>query len=179
MDPITLVTLAESVQSALKQSVDAKNSYMDKLEHARGDDIFKYMLLINTAALDTYIAQARLQAEQSFRLSRSMALAGFILLAIGISLGVISTVTGNLSLNAAYIAAIGGALTQFISGVMLYMYNQTLQQINRFHNKMVSSQHVSMAFLGTAQLSTTQIADQKKAELSALLLSSLVQSKDE
>jgi hypothetical protein len=174
MDPITLATIAASV---LTQSLDAKNSYMEKLEEAHGDDIFKYILLINTAALDSYIAQARLQAEQSFRLSRRMALAGFVLLAVGIALGIISTATGNLSLNAAYLATVGGALTQFISGVMLYMYNQTLRQLHQFHDKMVSSQHASMAFLGTTQLSMAQLADEKRAELSSLLLSSATQSR--
>jgi hypothetical protein len=166
-----------NLNNSLAIATEEKKTYTEKLEMARGDDIFKYLLLINTSALDAYVAQARLQAEQSFALSRRLALAGFVLLAVGIALGVAFNVTGRSSLDAAYLAAIAGGLTQFISGVMFYMYNRTLQQINRFHDKMISSQHVSMAFLAGSQVTNLQSRDDHRAELAKTLMTSLAEQK--
>ena len=163
------VVVHEYIQSSLSNALSEKRSYTEKLEDAQGDDIFKYLLLINRSALDAYIAQARLQSEQSFTLSRRLALGGFVLLSLSIVLGVVASITGNVRLDAAYLAAIAGALTQFISGVMFYMYNRTLQQLNRFHDKMVPSEHISMAFLANSQIGATE-RDSYRAQLAKSLM---------
>ena len=49
----------------MKTARRGKTTYTEKLEDAQGDDVFKYLVLISTAGLDGYIAQTRLQAEQS------------------------------------------------------------------------------------------------------------------
>ena len=162
------ITLRESLDSATKE----KKSYTERLENARGDAIYKYLLLINTSALDAYVAQARLQADQSFRLSRRLAIAGFALLSLAIVLSITITALGQAEPDAAYLAAIAGALTQFVSGVMFYIYNRTLQQINKFHDKLVSSQQIAMAFLASSQLPADQ-AHSQKADLAKALVTSI------
>ena len=57
---------------AAKKAQEDKQSYTDKLEGAEGDDIFKYILLINVSALEGYVAQTRIQAEHSRRGRRSV-----------------------------------------------------------------------------------------------------------
>jgi len=150
-----------------------KRTYRDKLENAQGDDIFKYLLLINTAALEEYVAQTRLQAEQSFRLSRIVALLGFILLGVGIVFGFYSTLQGDQSLSAAYLASVAGLLVEFISGVFFYMFNKTLQQINLFHDKMISAQHVAVSFLANGLIADASQRDQLKGDLAKGLISSV------
>jgi hypothetical protein len=56
------VSFGEVVSTAQAE----RKSYTEKLEDATGDDVFRYLLLINTSALVGYIAQTRLQAEQGF-----------------------------------------------------------------------------------------------------------------
>jgi hypothetical protein len=50
-----------------KKASENKQNYTEKLEKASGEDVFKYILLINVSALEGYVLQTRLQAEQSFR----------------------------------------------------------------------------------------------------------------
>jgi hypothetical protein len=150
-----------------------KRTYRDKLEGAQGDDIFKYLLLINTASLEEYVAQTRLQAEQSFRLSRIVALLGFVLLVVGIAFGFYTSLQRDHSLSAAYLASVAGLLVEFISGVFFYMFNKTLQQINLFHDKMVSAQHVAVSFLANGLVADSTQRDQLKGDLAKGLISAV------
>jgi len=157
----------------LKTEEDAKKekkTYTDKLENATGDDIFKYILLINVSALEGYVAQTRIQAQQSFNLSKIIAIVGFLLLGIAICLSIWATYSSNTSLSAAYLSSIAGVLTEFISGVFFYLYNKTLQQINLFHDKLVLMQQTSMSFLATSLVADEAKRDQAKLELSRALL---------
>ncbi len=163
-----------SISDHLLKAIEATKSYTDKLEDAQGDDVFKNLLLFNAAALDKYVLQTRLQAEQSFRLSKIVAIMGFGLLVTGIVLGVYSSLSGRSDLNPAYLASIAGILTQFISGVFFYLYNRTLQQLNLFHDRIISSQHVATSFLASDQIVDELKRDQSKANLSKVLMSNAV-----
>jgi Cyanobacterial TRADD-N associated 2-Transmembrane domain len=104
LETLTLATAGISAMSKVfaeryKTAEREKKDYADKLEEATGEDIFKYLLLINTAALDAYVAQTRLQAEQSFRLSRVASVVGFLLLAVGVSLGIYSSYSGKVRIT--------------------------------------------------------------------------------
>lgn len=108
-----------SLTNTARDSRQDKKSYEEKLEGAHGNDVYKYVLLINVSALEGYVAQARLQAQQSFSLSKTAAVAGFVLIVVAICLSVLLTVTakGDHNLDAAYLTAVAGILTEFISGV--------------------------------------------------------------
>ncbi len=162
-------SVSQSLDRQVEEAVAEKRNYAEKLEAASGSDIFKYLLLINTSELDRYVAQTLLQAEQSFISARRVAIAGFVLLAVGIGFGFYSGLTGK-TITPAYLAASAGALTQFISGVMFYLYNKTLQQINRFHDKLVTSQHVSISFLASSGLTDPAARDKEVASLAAALI---------
>lgn len=150
--------------TAAKAQAD-KKSYAEKLEGATGDDVFKYILLINVSALEGYVAQTRVQAEQSFRLARIIASMGFAILAVGIALAIYLSVLDRPTLDAAYLTAIAGVITEFISGVFFYLYNRTLQQINLFHDKLVGMQQTSMAYLATGLVSDRKTGDEARLAL--------------
>src|SRR5678816_522164 len=69
-------SLEDFFVKTVEKSRAEKTAYIEKLETAVGDDIFKYILLINVSALEGYVAQTRIQAEQSFSLARMMAWIG-------------------------------------------------------------------------------------------------------
>lgn len=163
-----------NINEVLVKAQADKRSFTEKLEVATGDDVFKYLLLINTSALEGYIAQTRLQAEQSFQLSKIVAIVGFGLIAVGIGLGIYSSLSGKGGLEGAYLASITGLLTEFISGVLFYLYNKTLQQLNLFHDKMMSYQYASMSFLANSLVANETKRDEYKGELSKMLMSTAV-----
>jgi hypothetical protein len=175
MDLLTLGAgtsgIAEVLTDALKKAKEDKKTYTDKLESAEGDEIFKYILLINVSALEGYVAQTRIQAEQSFALSKFVALVGFVLLGVGIGLGVfLRLFSSGTNLDAAYLSAVAGTLIEFISGVFFYLYNRTLQQINLFHDKLVEMEKTSMAFLATSLVADAAKRDESKANLAQALV---------
>ncbi len=150
--------VTESLKSSAQRSYDDKRTYEEKLEKATGIDVFKYVLLINVSALEGYVAQSRLQAQQSFNLSRFISIAGFIIVAIAIGLSIYLTITGNQNLNAAYLAGIAGVLTEFISGVFFFLYSKTLTQINLFHDKLVDMQKTALIHISESKGSSVNTA---------------------
>src|ERR1035441_4222873 len=120
-------TLYSQFQARLNRQADdateKTEDYAKKLESASGADMFKYLLLINVAAIEKYVAQTRIQAQISFRLCKRVALWSFVLIAAGVALAIYSTIWGNKELGAAKLSALSGVITQFIAGVFFYLYN--------------------------------------------------------
>jgi hypothetical protein len=143
MDKSTSIS-TEAFKKSLEKSTESKSKYEEKLESAKGVDIYKYVLLINVAALEGYVIQSRLQAQQSFNLSKNISIIGFIIVAIAIILSVFLTLFGKENLNAAYLAGISGVLTEFIAGIFFLLYSKTLAQINIFHDKLVDMQKTAL-----------------------------------
>jgi hypothetical protein len=149
------IAAGTAMANAVVQLRKEKQSYQEKLENARGEDVFKYLLLINTSAIELYVTQTRVQADQSFRLSRFMSILGFGVLVAAVVVAVVAN-SQDKSLDAAYITVIAGALVQFISGVFFYLYSQTLRQINVFYRQMTEQQQLSMSVLaGKLELDVT------------------------
>jgi len=157
-------------ESAADRASTEKRTYTEKLESATGGDVFKYVLLINVSALEGFVAQTRLQAQQSFNLSRTMATVGFVLLSIAVASSIYLTYYGSKNLDAAYLAALAGLLTEFVSGVFFYLYNRALQQINLFHEKLISMQQTSLSFLAASLVVDDSSRDRIQTELAASLL---------
>lgn len=162
--------ISEFFANRVVDSMNEKKSYSEKLESATGDSVFKYILLINISALEGYIAQTRIQAQQSFKLSKIIALVGFVILSIAILLSIYSTVKGNGNLNSAYLGGVAGVITEFTSAVFFYLYNKTLQQVNLFHDKLISMQHISMSYLATDLIQNEDKKDQAKIDISMQLM---------
>jgi hypothetical protein len=76
-----------------------------------------------------------------------VAVVGFVIIAIGVSLGIGATLMGNSNLSAAYLSSLAGILTEFIAGVFFYLYNRTLQQMNVFHDKLIASKQLALNYL--------------------------------
>jgi hypothetical protein len=158
-----------------EKAQDEKETFTAKLEAATGEDIFKYILLIQVSALDGYVAQTRLQAQHSFRLCRLVALVGFVLLISGIVFGFYTSVSkaDRPMLDAAYLSSAAGLISEFIASVFFYLYNRTLQQINRFHDRLIAMQQTSMSFLATGLVQDALKRDEAKLRLADALLTKI------
>jgi Cyanobacterial TRADD-N associated 2-Transmembrane domain len=143
--------LTKNVDERIEVAQDEKASYQQKLENADEKKVYRYVYLINNASIELYVQQSRQQASASFLLSRRVALAGFALLIVSIVIGIISQF-GSHPMAAAYLAGIGGILTEFISGVFFYLYNRTLQQVTSFYDRMAEQQQQVLAALAVGRL---------------------------
>jgi hypothetical protein len=148
------VALTEALVRSLGKRADVaaeeKANYQDKLEGTRdAREVYKYVFLINNASVELYVQQSRQQATTSFSLSARVAVAGFLLLAGSVVVGVFADYRGH-AMTPAYLAAIGGALTEFIAGVFFWLYNRSLAQINLFYEGMVKQQADALIAFGHA-----------------------------
>ena len=175
-DLISIIELTKSItkefSTSAEKSYKDKRTYEEKLENASGSEIYKYVLLINISALEGYVAQARLQAQQSFNLSRVISISGFMIVAISIGLSVYFTLIGNENLNAAYLAGTAGVLTEFIAGVFFYLYSKTLTQINLFHDKLVDMQKTALTYISEAEVKEAEARREVDMEKSLAMVKS-------
>ena len=179
---ISLPVIAKLAASWLKRAdvaEEQQNNYQDKLEDARPDKVFRYIFLINNAAVEKYVNQSRAQAEVSFALCRVAAIAGFLLLVASIVIGIVVELNGR-SLSIAYIAGIAGVITQFISGVFFWMYNRTLQQINVFYQGIMSQQTEALVGIGRFSAFTKEAEEetQEGSRLAKVIAAAAAESHD-
>ncbi len=167
-------TLYSQFQNRLNRQADEAtektDDYATKLESATGNDMFKYLLLINVAAIEKYVAQTRIQAQISFRLCKRVALWSFVLIAAGVALAIYSSIWGDKALDAAKLSALSGIITQFIAAVFFYLYNRTLQQFNLFGEKVATAERIAISLLANAAISDQAKRDASTAELIKALL---------
>lgn len=121
----------------------------DLLGVEQPDRVFRYIYLINSSSVEKYVSQSRAQADSSFQLSRRAALAGFTLLIASVAIGIFSQLTAH-PLEIAYLSAVAGIVTQFLSGVFFWIYNRTLTQINLFYQGVLTQQTEALTALGKA-----------------------------
>jgi len=172
-----IVTITSSiVQFFVKQAEQAskeKKDYTAKLESAQGDEIFKYLLLINVASLEGYVAQTRIQAEQSFRWSKIVSVIGFIIIAVGVTIAIYTSAGGSIKIGAAYLASLSGVIIELVAGVFFFLYNRTLQQINLFHQRLADSQQLSISLIANSLIGDEVRRDEARTELARALAGSV------
>jgi hypothetical protein len=134
---------------------------------------FKDLLLMDLESLEAYITDTRIQARLSFILCVSVAICGSLLLFVALGLGIASQVAPHMPpIQIAYLSAVAGLITQFISGVFFYFYNMTLRQINLFHSQLESSRKVCISlYLQSLMAGSPTEQNNARLELIKLLAS--------
>ena len=117
----------------LKLSIDTEKS----LE--KENNIYSQSIKMNYRYLDRYYMQTQDQANKGFMVTVVVAVFGAIL----IFFGVISMYFG--ATKPAYITVASGSITEIISSVFFYLYNKTVTNMGKYHEKLVLSQNVAYA----------------------------------
>jgi hypothetical protein len=130
------------------ENIERKNRYLTIIETCQDSQLFKSTLLFNTAALDSYIAQTKNQAHDSFLMAKRMCYIGFVIIAAGITIGLLSTNSDQLrKTNVSVITTGCGVLIELISAVVLVFYGKTLEQFNSTLNKIADAQKTSLELI--------------------------------
>lgn len=122
------------------------------------------------SSIESYVTTARLQSQSSFALCKKVAYLSFVLIAMGVALGLWAWFQGK-DLTMAQMTGLAGVLTQFISGVFFYLYNKTLEQMNRFSDKLSGTQELAICFVANSNIDDEGKRDDSTAALAKLLLS--------
>jgi hypothetical protein len=106
----------------------------------------------------------------------------FVLIAVGVVLGLWALRTRAGTFDTAKLAGLAGIVTQLISGIFFYLYNKSLEQVNRFSDKLSEMQELAICFVANSNIDDPGKRDDSTAALAKVLLnrqlspSGLVQS---
>jgi len=114
------------------------------------------LMAINMREIKEYYILSKNMARSSFRLSVSMCLLGFILIASSIATVFIT----NAGLGSVLVPAIGGAIVEVVAGTSLFVYKQSLDQLNKYYEAL----HENERFLSLVNI-TDKISPDKKDDI--------------
>lgn len=122
----------------------------DELQERIEEDFFNKLIKINFKYIDQYYLQTQEQANKSFNLCRLSAVAGLIIIAIGIAMMFLQIT------KPAYVTAAAGVLSEFIAAIFFYLYNKTVLKMSDYHQKLVITQNISLALKISEDLPTDE-----------------------
>jgi hypothetical protein len=148
----------------VKHCDDARTRFTKRLGNAQGNDIFKYMLILNCIECQSYVAEVELQAHRSFRCSICAAVFAFILVTAAISAMIaLPMFFRDVTIEIATISSISALMTTFISGVFFYLYRVSLGRMDEFHKQLREAQKIA-AGLFVNGLSGSASQDNEQAD---------------
>ncbi len=144
--------------NTLRQSLFTKNYSISGDERNESDETTDVLELmsINMKEIKEYYVLSKNMARSSFRLSVSMCLLGFTLIASSI----ISVFILDAGLGSALVPAIGGAIVEVVAGTSLFVYKQALDQLNKYYEAL----HENERFLSVVNI-TDKISPEKKDDV--------------
>jgi uncharacterized membrane protein len=152
-----------------------RDKYITKLGDAQGNDVFKYLLLLNCIDCQGYVTEIQLQAHNSFRWSTFIACAGFFLLTVfAIAAGASKVPQLHMQdIELAWITGISGVITTFISTIFFYLYSRALKRLDEFHTQLREIQRIVSSLFLSGLIQQSDQGDQERKEIIGLLLSEL------
>ncbi|MGI3167473.1 TRADD-N-associated membrane domain-containing protein [Pseudooceanicola sp. 200-1SW] len=81
------------------------------------------MNLISFANMDEFVAEARLHAQQSFKICMFSAASGFLIICVSVGFGIHFQINGIEKLSASYLGAAVGFITEGISAIFFSLYS--------------------------------------------------------
>jgi uncharacterized protein YpmB len=133
--------------SASKKKIQQNESKIDLLlgfsETEAPEDYINKLIELNVTRLEEYYDEVKRHSFLSFSFSLIVGVVGFLLILTGIGLGYFGH---GEKMNIAYLSGISGIITEFISGVFFYLYNQTVKQLKTYHNDLIDLQNTLLSF---------------------------------
>lgn len=122
------------------------------------NNMYSQSIKMNYRYLDRYYLQTQDQANKGFMITVIIALIGAILMFTGVG-----TLYVGIT-EPAYITVATGSITEITSLLFFYLYNRTVTNMGKYHEKLVLSQNVAYALEIVDTLSDTK-KDEAKKEL--------------
>lgn len=149
---ITVLLLARVFERIWQKRTIEKdiNSLQAQLETG---DFFTTLIRINFRYIDKYYLQTQVQADKSFYLSAIGAVVSLLLILSGVAMLFFSKDPNTVT--AATVTTAAGVLGEFIATVFFYLYNKTVSEMSKYHQKLVLTQNISLALKMAEQLPET------------------------
>lgn len=158
---LTFTIMYSSRTANLQAKMDIYDfaNMQDKVE----ENLFESSLKMSYKYLDQYYYQTREQAKKGFLITVAVTIAGALSLFIGIGFMFFNKI------DASKITIASGVIVEFISAIMFYFYNRTVQSMGNYHDKLFLSQNVA-----TALKISDSLSDDKKDDIKAEIARELI-----
>lgn len=127
------------------------------------------LMLVNMEEIKAYYTLSKTQAKDSFRLSVWMCILGFILLVAAVILPFLTSGKYEVSI----ITAIGGAIVEIIAVTSLFVYKNSLSQLNHYYESL----HDNERFLSTVNL-VRKLSQEKQDDMYIEIIRSGIKGMD-
>jgi hypothetical protein len=142
---VVLITNWYIRQASYQQEIRAASvspQLIEKLGEASDlDEYFSRLIQVNLRNMEQYYLLVGTQTEKSYRLTQFAAFIGFSTLVAGILL----SFAKGINSPSTVVTIASGALIEFISAVFFYIYNRTVTELNKYHEKLIDVQDTMLA----------------------------------
>jgi hypothetical protein len=141
-----LILLVAKVSKRVLSNRKIENEIDSLQEQLEKGDFFTTLIRINFRYIDKYYLQTQVQADKSFYLSAAAAIVSLIMILAGIGMMFLGKT------NPAILTAASGVLGEFVASVFFFLYNRTVLEMSKYHQKLVLTQNISLALKMAEQL---------------------------
>jgi len=132
----------QSEKNKLVKQIEAcyasRDTYMRNLSLAKGYEVFKQMILLDSIECQGYVSVVQLQARRSFTWSIVAGVTSLSLVVITVLLATFSKIW-EIDIGIFYITGVSGLLAEFISAIFFFLYTRSLERMDKFHEKICAS----------------------------------------
>lgn len=139
---VLIGTEAWKSQDEVEKLESIKRLYSGVLDVKTNESYFDSLVKINVENLSEYYSLVKKHSRQSFILSASVVVLGFVLIVAGVGIGFLDTQYRNIS----YVAAASGIIVNFIGGAVFVLYTRTVLQLKQYHDSLLDVQNILLAF---------------------------------
>ena len=172
---VFIVLQGEAARMRHIRAARTSSPMIQQLEKTKDvEEYFSKLIQINLKNMEKYYLLVRTQTEKSYRLTQAGAVIGFLVLVAGIIL----SFRQGLNQPATAITLASGVLIEFISTIFFYIYNRTVRQLNKYHEKLVRVQDTMLALKVAQIVKDETLKDQTMAYLTRALTGRLVSQQE-
>lgn len=106
------------------------------------DELVKTVIENTEKNLGNYYNTVHDHTMKSFQTARWVAVAGFVLIGIGMLSAIISPERGT---SVTVLSGVAGVATEFISAIFFYLYNRTVRQMKDYHESLLVVQNILLS----------------------------------
>jgi hypothetical protein len=154
------------LEDSARQCAEARCTYTEKLGAATGDDVIRYLVVLNCIECQGYVTETKIQAHRSFRhLVRFAALGFFTVVGGAVMMMIPRTLRGS------DLTVIAGVMMQLLSGIFLALHLSASRRMERFHTSLRGVQETVLALYVRGLLGDGPREEQSREIISALMKS--------
>ena len=151
------------LEKVVRDCAEARCKYTELLGAATGEDVIRYLVVLNCIECQGYVAETKIQAHRSFGYLIVSGGLGFLLMTGGVVAMMLNL------LDSAALPVGAGVIMQLVSGIFVLLHRTAGERMERFHDSLRSVQETVLA-LYIRGLLGDETRDEKSREIISVLI---------